>query len=81
MLNNIVAVDKKKATNKKTMQEMNEQYKDCPTRENLYEVNGMKVIIVSHFTGTKDLNEVLYRNAVDIAMSEMLAPEIQSRKF
>ncbi|MDE6424543.1 MAG: hypothetical protein K2K89_00130 [Ruminococcus sp.] len=63
------------------MQEMNEQYKDCPTRENLYEVNGMKVIIVSHFTGTKDLNEVLYRNAVDIAMSEMLAPEIQSRKF
>ena len=73
------AVEKKKADT--TMQAMNERYKNCPVRESLYEIDGVKIIVVGHFTGKKDLNEVLYNNAVDRAMSEMLAPEIQSRKF
>lgn len=65
----------------KTMQAMNERFSNCPVRESQYEIDGVKVIVVAHFTGKKDLNEVLYNNAVDRAMSEMLAPEIQSRKF
>ena len=73
------AVERNKADT--TMQAMNERYKDCPVRESLYEIDGVKVIVVAHFTGTKDLNEVLYNNAVDRAMSEMLTPEIRSRKF
>ena len=38
----------------KTMQELNEQYKDCPQRENEYTVCGQKMIVVSHFIGEKD---------------------------
>ena len=30
----------------KTMQELNEQYKDCPQRENEYTVCGQKMIVV-----------------------------------
>ena len=45
----------------KTMQELNEQYKDCPQRENEYTVCGQKMIVVSHFIGDKDLDDELYR--------------------
>ena len=41
----------------KTMQELNEQYKDCPQRENEYTVCGQKMIVVSHFIGDKDLDD------------------------
>ena len=56
----------------KTMQELNEQYKDCPQRENEYTVCGQKMIVVSHFIGDKDLDKVVYKNAYNQAMSEML---------
>ena len=56
MNNTYYAVAKRDEAGNRTMQEMNEQYKDCPTRESLYEIDGVKVIVVAHFTGTKDLN-------------------------
>jgi hypothetical protein len=62
----------------KSMQEMNEQFKDCPQRENRYTVDGQPVIVVSHFIGNKDLNEVLYQNAFDKALNEVLNTPIQS---
>ena len=55
----------------KTMQEMNEQYKDCPIQTNEYEVNGRRYRVHSHFIGDKDINDVMYRYAEDRAMSEM----------
>lgn len=58
-----------KKTNAK---ELNEQYGDCPTQEQEYEIEGRKYIIVSHYVGEKDLDEVVYRNAYDRAMSELL---------
>ena len=58
-----------KKTNAK---ELNEQYRDCPTQEQEYEIEGRKYIIVSHYVGEKDLDEVVYRNAYDRAMSELL---------
>ena len=58
-----------KKTNSK---ELNEQYRDCPTQEQEYEIEGRKYIIVSHYVGEKDLDEVVYRNAYDRAMSELL---------
>ncbi len=58
-----------KKTNTK---ELNEQYRDCPTQEQEYEIEGRKYIIVSHYVGEKDLDEVVYRNAYDRAMSELL---------
>lgn len=58
-----------KKTNSK---ELNEQYRDCPTQEQEYEIEGRKYIIVSHYVGEKDLDEVVYRNAYHRAMNELL---------
>lgn len=58
-----------KTTNAK---ELNEHYKNCPTHEQMYEIEGRKYIVVSHYTGKKNLDEVVYKNAYDQAMSELL---------
>lgn len=58
-----------KTTNAK---ELGEQYKDCPTHTQEYEIEGRKYIVVSHFTGKKDLDEVVYKNAYNQAMDEVL---------
>lgn len=55
----------------KSMQEKNEQYKDCPVRVTVREINGHKYIVHSHFVGTKDLDEVLTRLAFERAMNEI----------
>lgn len=57
----------------RTMQEMNEQYNDCPVHVNEYEVDGRCYRVHSHFIGNKDINDVMYRYAEDRAMSEMLS--------
>lgn len=54
------------------MQEMNEQYKDCPVQINEYEVDGTKYIVTSHFIGDRHINDVMMKYAEDRAMSEML---------
>lgn len=59
----------KNTTNAK---ELNEQYKDCPTQMMEIEIEGRKYIVVSHFTGKKDLDDVVYKNAYDRAMNEVL---------
>ena len=56
----------------KTMQEMNEQYKDCPVQVNEYQIDGTIYKVVSHFVGDKDINDVMYQYAENKAMSEML---------
>ena len=56
----------------KTMQEMNEQYKDCPVQVNTYEVDGRTYIVHSHFIGERDINDAMYQYAENKAMSEML---------
>ena len=59
----------KKTTNAK---ELNEQYKDCPTQMMEIEIEGRMYTVISHFTGQKDLDDVVYRNAYDRAMNEVL---------
>ena len=54
----------------KTMQELNEQYKDCLQRENEYTVCGQKMVVVSHFIGDKDFDDELYRLAFDRALNK-----------
>ena len=56
----------------KTMEEMNEQYKDCPVRTSEYVIDGKKYIVKSHFLGSKKLDEVLYRIAFQKAIDEIL---------
>lgn len=58
-----------KTTNAK---ELNEKFKDCPKQKTEIEIGGRKYIVISHFTGHKDLNEVVYQNAYNQAMNELL---------
>ena len=52
--------------------ELNEQYKDCPTQITEIEIEGRKYVVISHFTGQKDLDDVVYKNAYKQAMDEVL---------
>lgn len=58
-----------KKTNAK---ELNEQYRDCSMQEQEFEIEGRKYIVISHYIGEKDLDEVVYRNAYHRAMNELL---------
>ena len=52
--------------------ELNDKFKDCPTQVTEFEIEGRKYMIVSHYTGKKDLDDVVYRNAYNQAMDEVL---------
>ena len=56
----------------RTMQEMNEQYKSCKSEKHEYQVSDEKCVIVRHYCGDRDINEVLYRNAFERAFSEVM---------
>ena len=57
---------------KRNAKELNEQFRECPKQEREFEIEGRKYIVVSHYTGEKDLDEVVYRNAYAQAMKELL---------
>lgn len=64
----------------KTMQEINEQFKDCPIQVNEYEVDGKLYRVTSHFVGDSDINDVMLRYAENRAgqfMTNMLMTEFQ----
>ena len=56
--------------NKRTMQEMNEQYKDKPCTESVYEIGGKLYAVTSHFVGEKDLDKVIFNLAYKKAFEE-----------
>ena len=58
-----------KTTNAK---ELNEKFKDYPTQITEMEIEGRKYVVISHFTGQKDLDDVVYKNAYKQAMDEVL---------
>ena len=58
--------------NNKTLQEMNDAYKDCPVRTAEYTIAGKKYTVKSHFVGEKSLDDTLYLIAFQKAMDEVL---------
>lgn len=56
--------------NKRTLAEMNEQYKNKPFRESVYEINGKLFAVTSHFVGSKDVDKVLFDIAFRKAFEE-----------
>lgn len=56
----------------KTMQEMNEQFRNCPFQVNEYEVDGKLYRVTSHFVGDNDINDVMLCYAENRAIGEML---------
>ena len=52
--------------------ELNDKFKDCPTQMTEIEIEGRKYVVISHFTGQKGLDDVVYKNAYKQAMDEVL---------
>ena len=52
--------------------ELNDKFKDCPTQMTEIEIEGRKYVVISHFTGQKDLDDVVYKHAYKQAMDEVL---------
>lgn len=57
---------------KKTMQELDEQYKDCPVQINTYEIEGVKYKVISHYIGNRDIDDVMRDYAYNKIVNEML---------
>lgn len=56
----------------KTMHEMNQQFRNCPIQQNVYEVDGKLYCVTNHFIGNKNINDVILEYAESRAMGEML---------
>lgn len=70
MKNNNTAVEKDKAG---LAFELNEKFRDCKTETHEYLIGKQRCVVIRHYCGDKDLNEVLYRNAFERAFSEVMA--------
>ena len=70
MKNNNTAVEKDKAG---LAFELNEKYKDCKTESHEYLIGKQRCVVMRHYCGDKDLNEVLYHNDFERAFSEVMA--------
>ena len=69
MNNNNTAVEKDKAG---LAFELNEKFKDCKTETHEYQIGKQRCVVVRHYCGDIDLNEVLYHNAFERAFSEVM---------
>ena len=56
---------------KKIPQQLIKQYASCPISQNEYGSDGKKFTVIRHFTGDKNINQVIYRLAQDRADREM----------
>lgn len=56
---------------KKQLQELKQEFSNFSTTQNEYVVNDKKYIVVSHFVGNKNINEILIKLAKKQAYSEM----------
>ncbi len=56
---------------KKQLQELKQEFLNFSTSQNEYVVNDKKYIVVSHFVGNKNINEILIKLAQKQAYSEM----------
>lgn len=54
-----------------TLEELKQQFKDFPTKKNQYEIDDRKYIVISHFVGDKNVNEILLGLAKKQAYNEI----------
>ena len=57
--------------NKKSLAELQKLYQEMPTERNAYEIDGVQYTVVSHFTGNKDIDQVMRRLAEKRAYADM----------
>ena len=56
---------------KKQLQELKQEFSNFSTSQNEYIVNDKKYVVVSHFVGNKNINEILIKLAQKQAYNEM----------
>lgn len=56
---------------KKQLQELKQEFSNFSTSQSEYIVNDKKYIVVSHFVGNKNINEILIKLAQKQAYNEM----------
>ena len=56
---------------KKTLQDMKQQYETTPVSNKEYCIDNTKFLVVSHYTGGKDVDEVLTDIAIKKAYADM----------
>ena len=54
----------------KSLNELKERFKDAPTSQNAYEIDGIRYVVVSHYTGKKDIDKVITELAEQRAYTE-----------
>ena len=54
-----------------TLEELKQQFKDFPTTQKEYEIDDRKYIVISHFVGDKNVNEILLGLAKKQAYNEI----------
>lgn len=62
---------------KATLEELRERFDDKPSEKNVYTVDGVAYTVVSHYTGEKDINEVIGRLAAEQAYADMSLSKTQ----
>lgn len=55
---------------KKQLQDLKQEFLNYPTKRQEYKIDDRKFVVVSHFVGNKDINEILKRLAINQAYSE-----------
>lgn len=55
---------------KKQLQDLKQEFLNYPTKRQEYKIDDRKFVVVSHFVGNKDINEILKRLAIKQAYSE-----------
>lgn len=58
---------------KPTLEEMKKKYELMPTESRITEIDGTSYTVVSHYTGGKDINEVICTLAKKQAYEDMTA--------
>lgn len=62
---------------KATLEDLRERFDDKPSEKSVYTVEGVAYTVVSHYTGEKDINEVIGRLAAEQAYADMSLPKTQ----
>lgn len=55
----------------KTLQQLREEFSGAPTSQQEYMIEGKRYIVTSHYTGNKDVDEVIRKIAVNRAYKDL----------
>ena len=66
---------------KQTMQDMKERFSGMPTSRDVIVIDGISYTVVSHYTGSKDIDRVIREIAEKQALADMSSQNGQEEKL